>query len=539
MSATTSVPETVPALLAAARDGDTALIYRGQRWSHAELDVQSRHVAGALAARGIGMGDRVGLWLPNCPAYVLLYLACARLGAIAVAVNTRYRRVEVQDIIGRARCKALACWPGFRGIDFAGMLREMDPAIIGGLGFLIACEEEGGAGPVAGPVVGVESVPFARLLDAPALVQDHATPETPCNIFTTSGTTSAPKFVLHRQGAIVRHARDVARRFGYDSGDARLLQTVPLCGVFGFDQFLGALAGGAVSVMMPAFEAEEAARLVREHGITHTCGADDMAARLLAAGAGARPFPTLRHFAYARFNAALGDIVERAEARGVTLCGLYGSSEVQALFSVQRGDAPAAERKLPGGVPVAEGARIRARHPETGEILPHGEPGELEIRAPSVMIGYDGNEEATRAAFTEDGYFRSGDLGYTRADGGFVYLSRAGDVLRLGGFLVSPAEIEAHLSTHEAVDGCQVVGIETARGTVAIAFVTLRPGAPVEEAALQAHCKSALAAFKMPARVFTIDAFPTTESANGTKIQRNRLREWAGARLGGGTREAG
>lgn len=540
MTETDLKPETVPGLLAEQRAEDTALVYRGREWSYAELEELSRRVASALSARGIGPGERVGIWLPNCPAYVLLYFACARLGAVAVAVNTRYRSVEVEDIVGRARCKALAFWPGFRGIDFAGVLGDVDPAVLGRLGALIVYGEEGESAPANPAPEGVETVGFAELADAAVMDEDLSTPESPCNIFTTSGTTKAPKFVLHKQSVIVRHARDVARGFGYDAPDARLLQTVPLCGVFGFNQYLGTVAGGARSVMMPAFEAEEAVRLIREHRVTHSCGADDMVDRLLAVSDGPRPLPSLRHFAYAKFNAALVDIVERAEQRGIILTGVYGSSEAQALFSVQPADAPAERRKLGGGFPVAAEACIRARHPESGELLPHGEPGELEIRAPSVMVGYDGNEEATRAVFTEDGYFRSGDLGYSCANGSFVYLSRAGDVLRLGGFLVNPAEIEAHLLTHAAVGGCQVVGAETGRGTAAVAFVTLNPGAEADEAGLRAHCKGALAAFKVPARVIVIDAFPTTESANGTKIQRGKLREWAQRRLdesaGGGGR---
>lgn len=542
MTQTEFDPATVTGLLAEQRGRGTALVYRGREWSYAELEEESRRVAAGIRARGVGPGDRVGIWLPNCPAYVLLYFACARLGAVAVAVNTRYRSVEVEDIIGRACCKALACWPGFRGIDFAGVLRDVDPAVLRRLGFLIVYGEEGEGVAIHPAPAAVEAVGFAALMDAPAMEQDFSTPESPCNIFTTSGTTKAPKFVLHKQSVIVRHARDVARGFGYDTAEARLLQTVPLCGVFGFNQYLGTVAGGATSVMMPAFEAGEAARLIREHRVTHTCGADEMADRLLAVSDEARPLPSLRHFAYARFNAALVDIVERAEARGLTLCGVYGSSEVQALFSVQPADAPADQRKLGGGIPVATDASIRARHPETGEVLSHGEPGDLEIRAPSMMVGYDGNEEATRTVFTEDGYFRTGDLGYSCEDGSFVYLSRAGDVLRLSGFLVNPAEIEAHLLTHEAVGGCQVVGAETRRGTAAVAFVTLKPGAEADEERLRGHCKGALAGFKVPARVFVIDAFPTTESANGTKIQRGKLREMAQRRLeekaasGGGTR---
>jgi fatty-acyl-CoA synthase len=167
------------------------------------------------------------------------------------------------------------------------------------------------------------------------------------------------------------------------------------------------------------------------------------------------------------------------------------------------------------------------RDPESGRVMPVGETGELEFKGPSLMVGYDGNPEATAAAFTEDGFLRSGDLGYLTEDGGFVFLSRMGDVLRLAGFLVSPREIEAYLEQHPDVEGVQVVGVTTAKGPRAFAFVVARAGATVEEADLAAYCRRGLANYKLPVRFAAIGEFPVTPSANGFKIQRNKLRDMA------------
>jgi len=160
-------------------------------------------------------------------------------------------------------------------------------------------------------------------------------------------------------------------------------------------------------------------------------------------------------------------------------------------------------------------------------VLPVGEHGEIELRGPSLLCEYFGNPEATREAFTADGWFRTGDLGYLEADGRFCYVTRMGDVLRLGGFLTSPQEIEAVLETHPTVSGAQVVGITLNREPVAIGFVTLQAGADFAEEALRAWCKARLAGYKQPKRIFCVEAFPTTQSANGTKIQRAKLRELA------------
>jgi fatty-acyl-CoA synthase len=188
-------------------------------------------------------------------------------------------------------------------------------------------------------------------------------------------------------------------------------------------------------------------------------------------------------------------------------------------------------RATPGGVLISPAAKIRARDPDSGALLGPGEAGELEISGPSRMLEYYGDAAATRAAFTEDGFLRTGDLGKVEADGGFEFMARMGDVLRLGGFLVSPAEIEAQIQAHPMVESVQVVAAGSASGNRAVAFVTVDKAIAFDEAAIQAHCARQLAKFKVPARVVAVDEFPVTESANGIKIQRAKLREMAEALL--------
>jgi fatty-acyl-CoA synthase len=250
---------------------------------------------------------------------------------------------------------------------------------------------------------------------------------------------------------------------------------------------------------------------------------------LLDAGA---DLSSLRFFAYAAFNPAQADIVKRADARGLKLVGLYGASEIQALFARQHERAPVAERMLGGGRPVSPAARVRVRDPHSGRLLDHGGQGELEFLAPgSRMAGYHGNPEATRQALTDDGYYRSGDLGTTLADGRFVYLARMGDALRLGGFLVSPAEIEDVVQQAPGIAACQVVGVARAEGLVPVAFVLLQDGASLDEPAVLAHVAARLARYKLPRRVIPLDAFPVTPGANATKIQKGKLRDMAEALL--------
>jgi fatty-acyl-CoA synthase len=515
--------------LAAAGADDPALVDRDRPITYGALAAEAARLASGLKSIGVARGDRVAVWLPNLPAWLAIFFACGRLGAIAVSVNTRFRSHEVADIVGRAGCKTILFWPGFRNIDFAGILAECDPAALGALTHVIAYAE--GDENVPERIHGRPVVPYRELVAQSAPAADEGAPESGCVIFTTSGTTKAPKFVLHDQRTVIRHARDVARGFGYDAPHARILVTAPLCGVFGFTNAMGALAACAPLVMYPTFDGAESAQGILRHRVTHTHASDEMIGRMLEAVPGTPAFPSVRFFGYAAFSPAYVDLPQRAEARGLKLVGLYGSSELHALMAVQPADAPFDQRIVAGGLPVAAEARIRARDPESGAILPHGQAGELEIRAPSCMVGYFGDDEATRAAFTADGYLRTGDLGYSTPQGGFVFLARLGDAFRLGGFLVSPAEIEDVLQEHPGVAGAQVVGVDTPAGAKAFAFVIVKPGAAFDEQALIDHCAARIAKFKVPVRVQPIDAFPVTPGANATKIQKSKLRELAQAAL--------
>ena len=283
-----------------------AFIHGERALTFAELLDCSARTAQGLADLGVGPGDRVALWLPNVPAYPILYFACVRLGAIAVAVNTRYRAVEVADIVGRSGAKVLACAPGFRRIDFLSILAEVEPAALDGLAAIVVVGEEPASAPPA--IERLRRVPFDRLLSRPAIAANHALASAPCNIFTTSGTTSAPKFVLHRQGAIASHAQQVARVFGFAAPDTLSLAILPLCGVFGFNQTLTTMAAGKPSVLVESYEIEEIARLIEQHRPTTLFGSDDTYARLLDAMPGRWPFRSIKWAGYGAFNASLEDL---------------------------------------------------------------------------------------------------------------------------------------------------------------------------------------------------------------------------------------
>ena len=476
--------------------------------------------AAGLRAAGVTPGSRVALWLPNGADYLAAIFACARLGALAIHINTRFRLAEVGNLLRRSRAVALVTQWGFAPVDFPAIFAALPAEDRAGLRCVLGLQTQPSVNELAGlPVLPLDGA-------AADAGPDLATADAPCLTFTTSGTTSGPKLVLHDQQTIAGHAADVARRLGLDAAGAVLLGAVPFCGTFGNAAAMAASAGGAQIVCLAQFDGAAAAQLIRRHRITHVLGGDDMFGRI-AAASGGRPFDSVRFAGFAAFHSTAAESIAAAEAVGMHPHGLYGSSEVQALFSVAEGE----NRRLAGGVPVSRAARLAVRDPQSGAALPPGASGELWIDAPSRFVGYLENPQATERAIDADGMFRTGDLARL-GDGDFLFEARIGDAMRLGGFLVSPEEIEAVIQAEPGVGSVQVVAAANgAADAVPVAFVLPADGAAFDEAVLLAHCRAQLARFKVPERIVAVEAFPTVDSPNGPKIQKVRLREMAEALL--------
>ena len=493
------------------RPAALAFIEGERRFSYAELHSLAGRARAWLAAQGVGRGDRVAVWLVNRSEWLAVLFGLASLGATLVAANTRYRAAELEYLLSRSKARLLVMQRDFRNIDFDAALKGIAPQYLP---------------PVAHIEAGFGSI------EATEELSGDADPGAIAALFTTSGTTQGPKLVMHAQRTLAQHACRVASAFGLGESGARLLAAMPYCGVYGLCAALGALAGGAPIVNMETAEGRAAAELVRRHAVTHIFASDELYRRMGQAVPGENPFPSARVFGYAAFQPGALELAREAWRRRIPLFGLYGSSEVQALFSIQPPGMPLDQRIEPGGLPVSADAEVRVRELDSGRLAAPGVSGELEIRAPTNFAGYFDDPGATGAAMTEDGFVRTGDIGRMRADGSFVYETRKGDAIRLGGFLVNPAEIEDLLKRIPAVADVQVTAVEIAGQLRSVAFVVPAAGAAPSEGEVLDAARAIMAGFKVPARVWFVQGFPTTQSANGTKIQRARLREMARERLG-------
>ncbi|WP_214104168.1 AMP-binding protein [Acrocarpospora catenulata] len=508
---------------------------RGQLWRRVVS------LSRELREHGVGRGACVALWLPNWSDYLVWQFATAALGAHVVGVNTRYGLSDVVHILDHARPVVLAVAHGFLRLDLAGLLREAmnvtsapapSTAVITG-----PAAPPPDAATLAAYDVGAGSW-TPRTPAAPGQGRDagldltalRGAPDELAVAFTTSGSTGRPKLAAHRGSAVARHARNVAAAGAWDASSVSLV-CLPLSGVFGYVPALAAIAAGGKVLLEPAFGEDAVLSDMARFEVSHLASADDVGGRLMAAWE-RHPVElgAFRLMLIGDFYGNSRKVSQWIEQEiGATAAGIYGSSELFALTALWHGGDAEPPRWSGGGRVVSPDIEVRAIDIATERPVEPGTPGELQFRGYCVVDAYLGDIDGAiaRRSRLDDGWFRTGDLGTVRADGGFVYLCRMGDSLRLKGFLVEPAEIENRLAEHPEVAMAKVVGITVGEETRAIGFVV-----PVEDAEpdpddLVRWCAVTLARFKVPETVHVMREMPMTAGTNGMKIRAAALRELA------------
>ncbi|MDI9915644.1 AMP-binding protein [Rhodococcus sp. IEGM 1379] len=513
-----------------------------------ELADRVRALRAELQAVGVTDGQCIAVLLPNWSDTIVWQFAATELGAHVIGVNTRYNTREIAHILVSARPCVVAVADRFHGLDLFSTLSDAlnsvesanPPAVAVVRGPAAPAEAPdpgpfdlgGGAWNVGSADTGtvrVAATPNRAATTAAGLAAGTLADDPLAVAFTTSGSTGTPKLAAHRESAVVGHAHADAIALRIEPGDVALC-VLPVSGVFGFNTALAGLAGGAALLMEPVFDAATTLSRMESLRVTHIVGGDDLYGRLHDQWQSTGDdLSSLKVLGIADFLGRSHEIARWARDQfGALTTGVFGSSEVFSLMLLWDLDDVEKLRWTGGGRPVSENIEIRIADPFDDSVLPNGEQGELQVRGPNVVDAYLGNPGAAAAAFTADGWFRSGDLGTATGDGGYSYVCRMGDVLRLRGFLVDPAEIEHRLAEHAGVRLAKVVGITAAGGyTQAIAFVVPSGTAPLDSAELKSWCASSLAAFKVPSAVHIIEEMPTTVGGNGNKIRAVELREWA------------
>jgi fatty-acyl-CoA synthase len=499
-----------------------------QALSYSELLDHSLRTAAWLAERGVQRGSVVATLLPNCRTWVETFLATARLGALLVPLNTRYRTQELSHLLRVAEAEVLVTASEFEGVDFAERLRAV--ADLGHDQQVPVRHVVSVAGDLEQLPDRWNRFPASDLINRePLNAAPNPRPDDPLIVFGTSGTTSAPKLAVHTHRTTALQATSVAQRLEFSAGPAAL-QVLSLSGTFGFVPFVSALLVGKPTVLLPIFKLSRVLHALQVYNCDLLVAPEGPVRDLLDVLTNDN-VGELRRIVTAGLDIA--DIVSASATIGIEASNVYGSSEVFAFAAIARPGAPTEDRLVPGGELTAPGASARVRDPETGRVLPAGEVGELEIGGDTLFIEYLHNPTTTAESRTADGWFRTGDSAVLLGERRFRYLARAGDTLRLGGYTVSPADIESTIEQLPVVAQAQVVGVRQPRTghDHAVAFVRPRPGSVVEPDDVKEHCRARLASFKVPVHIEIVDAFPTTPSANGDKVRRDMLRELASQML--------
>jgi fatty-acyl-CoA synthase len=516
-----------------------AIVAADRRFTYADFRRETTRVARGLLAFGVGKNDKVAIWLPNRPEWLFLQYACALIGAVAVALNPRYKSHELSYILRQSDATTLVLADHLGPVDYLETLQEVVPLLAQGepgdlqvadfpfLRRVIVDAEDPYPGCLGlRDVTGAGESPEWEHALAEAARTLH--PDDPFTILYTSGTTSFPK------GAVMTHRNAVPH--GWFVGEAlrvtetdRVLHALPLSGTWGGLCIpLSTLSHGGCLVLMETFEPGVALYLMEQERITVWNAVDAMAIAVLDhPDLGRRRRDRLRTGGIGMTGGGrhglFEEVVERLGLREAYQP--YGMTELNALCLLHRLDEPVATRARSGAWP-AEATEVRVVDPDTGIDAPIGQEGELWFRGRVVTPGYYGKPEETARAFTPDGWFRTGDLGVRDAEGRTFFRSRLREVLRISHFMVSPAEIEAYLQTHPGVHQAFVIGVPDPRtNEAAVAYVIPKPGSDLRAEELIAHCKGRIASYKVPRAVRIVDDVPRTPGPHGDKVQKGKLRE--------------
>jgi long-chain acyl-CoA synthetase len=481
-----------------------AVVFEGQELSYAELQMAVDRLAHGLVELGVEAGDRVALFLPNIPAFVISYLATVKVGAIAVSINTMLTTEEIDHVLGDSGARLM--------FTTADLLPRVERLL--------------GTGIVAERVILAEGVaPGFRQMDelgardggpfaAREVEHDH-----PAAILYTSGTTGKQKGATLSHGNVVSNMYATSHALRMDPED-RLLLFLPLFHCFGQNFIMNAaFTSGATLVLHRRFVPEEILRSIADNGVTMCFAVPTIYIGLLNADVPPGALAGIRYY----FSAAATMPVEIAhrwqERFGRPICEGYGLTETSPFASYNH-----EWHHRPGsvGTPI-EMVEIKVVDAEDKDV-DQGEWGEILIKGPNVMLGYWNRPEES-AETLRGGWFHTGDIGYLDADG-YVYLvDRVKDMINVGGFKIWPREVEEVLYQHPAIKECAVVGVpDPLKGEIAKAVVVLHPGREVTDDEIAGYCREHLAVYKVPQEFELAAELP--KSATG-KILKRVLRDQA------------
>jgi len=513
-----------------------ALVFRDRRYSFADLKAEADRVSARLAELGLGRGDKIAILMPNRPEFLFTWLGAAQMGMTAVMINTRLRPDEIAYQLAQSEADAI-CIPGagaFR--DFVEEIAQLAPALRDGTPGAVGSETlpdlrwvivadpppEGYSGLVdwSGPApCGLPLPPMEDDLDRPGIIAY------------SSGTTALPK------GAMIGHhvwrkGWDIGIRVDFDERDC-LYMAIPLFGSMAtMNGVLPFWTRGGKVVLGEQFDPGACLAAIEREKVTAMHLLPPTVAQLAE-----HPDLHRRDTSSLRIGFVLSiapDVLDKvADVLGVpgVMTG-YGLTETTTVLTRNRWDDPRALRHSTQGYALPD-IELKIVDPDTLADMPADTQGEIWSRGYCNMLGYYNKPEETARALRDDGWLRTGDLGRLDEPGRLTFTGRLGDGYKSRGFNVAPEEIEYAIAAIDGVAQCAVVGVPHGNDdTVGIAYVVAKAGAALDGADILARLRPRLASYKMPERVYIVEALPLTSGTG--KVQKFKLRADAVARLADG-----
>ncbi|MEQ6900332.1 AMP-binding protein [Nocardioides sp. YIM 152588] len=493
----------------------------GRRWTWAELDRAVDDLAIGLVRAGIGKGDRVGIWSPNCAEWTITQYATAKIGAILVNINPAYRTHELAYALNQSGTRLLISAPAFKTSDYRSMVEEViDDTPVERVLYL------------GSPEWADHNVhdPGVTLLDVLTWTVEATDP---INIQYTSGTTGYPKGATLSHRNILNNGYFTTELIGFTEED-RLCIPVPFYHCFGMVMGnLGCTTHGATMVIpAPGFDPEVTLRAIAAERCTAVYGVPTMFIAM-------QNHPTFAEHDLSSLRTGImaGSIcpvevmkrcVDDMHMAEVSIA--YGMTETSPVSCQTRVDDDLERRTATIGR-VHPHVEIKVVDPVTGAAVERGEAGEFCTRGYSVMLGYWNDPEKTSEAIDADGWMHTGDLAVMREDGYCTIVGRIKDMVIRGGENIYPREIEEFLYGHPDIEDVQVIGVPDEKyGEELCAWVRLRAGAePLDADAVRAFATGKLAHYKIPRYVMVVEDFPMTVTG---KIRKVQMREESAKALG-------
>ena len=518
----------------AARFGDREAMVdvpSGRRWTYRQLDADTDTLARGLLAAGIGTGERVGIWSPNCPEWVLLQYATAKMGAILVNINPAYRTHELAYVLRQAGIKLLVSAESFKTSDYRAMVGEVR-GDLPGLEDVIFISTEGWDKLLAAGVAAADAAAAGDEPDALAAREATLAFDDPINIQYTSGTTGFPKGATLSHHNILNNGFFIGEYCRYTEAD-RVAIPVPFYHCFGM--VLGNLActthGAAIVIPAPGFEPAATLRAVQQERCTSLYGVPTMfIAELALPDFASYDLSSLRTGIMAGSPCpveVMKRVVSEMHMEEVTIA--YGMTETSPVSAQTRADEEL-ERRVSTVGRVHPHVEVKVIDPETGRVLPRGTPGEMCTRGYSVMLGYWDDPERTAEVIDAARWMHTGDLAVMDDAGYLNIVGRIKDLVIRGGENIYPREVEEFLHGHPQIEDVQVTGVPDEKyGEELCAWIRVRGGAELTAEDIRAYCTGKIAHYKIPRYVRLTTEFPMTVTG---KVQKFRMREVSVEELG-------